>query len=210
MLKVYDYDASPNCLKLKILVKELEIPYQEQWLSRAELRGPEYRALFPAAQAPAIEDGPLRMAESGAIALYLAEQHGKLIPVLPERRALMYQALFVEAALLAPTVGGQGLFGELYKPESERNPARVAELGQKAVRVGQVLSTLLGNKPFFAEEFSIADIQLYPATSKTLTHGAFGACGDNLREWCARMTARPTVRAAREQYVHFRTREAAA
>ena len=175
MLKVYDYDASPNCLKLKILLKELEVPYEEEWLSQSQLRAPAYCALFPMAQAPAIRDGSLYLAESAAIALYLAEKHGRLIPPQPERRALMYQALFVEASLLAPTVGGQGLFGELYKPDSERNTARIAELQQKALHVGKAVSALLGDKPFFAEEFSLADIQFYPAISKSLPRGLLGA-----------------------------------
>ena len=204
MITLYDFDASPNCLKTKILLKELNIPFQERHMTRAELRAAPYAALFPTAQAPAMEDGDLRLAESGAIALYLAQKHGRLIPEDGARRALMYQAMFVEASLLAPTVGGQGLFGELYKPEAERNLPRVAELREKAVRVGQVLGALLGDKPYFAEELSIADIQLYAAVSKSLAAEVFGEAPKNLSDWCQRMTARPSVKAAREEYVHYR------
>jgi glutathione S-transferase len=210
MLTVFDFDASPNCLKTKILLKELGLAYQQQNLTREELRGSDYRAKFPTGQAPAIRDGELELAESGAIALYLAQKHGRLIPENPARRALMFQALLIEASLLAPTVGGQGLFGELMKPAAEQHAPRIAELGEKAVRIGQILSQLLGDKPYFAEEFSIADIQLYAATSKTLAAGAFGAAPSNLVAWCARMTARPSVQAARQEYVHYRDTEAAA
>ncbi len=210
MLTIYDYDASPNCLKTKILVKELGLEYRERWLTREELRGPEFRAQFPTGQAPAIEDGNVRIAESGAIALYLAHQHGRLIPEQPEPRALMFQALLVEASLLAPTVGGQGLFGELSKPEAERNLARIAELAEKAVRVGRILSELLGDRPYFAGEFSLADIQLYAATSKALAHDVFGEAPKNLVAWHTRMTARPAVKAAREEYVHYRASAVAA
>src|SRR5205085_4490211 len=94
-----------------------------------------YREKFTTGMSPAIEDGDIRISDSGAIALYLGSQHGQLIPADPARRALMFQAILVEASLLAPTVGGQGLFGELYKPEAERNAARIAELRQKAERV---------------------------------------------------------------------------
>ncbi len=210
MLTIYDYDASPNCLKTKILVKELGLEYQERWLTREELRGSEYRARFPTGQAPAIEDGEICICESGAIALYLGHKHGQLIPALPARRALMFQAMLVEASLLAPTVGGQGLFGELYKPEAERNLPRVAELTQKAVRVGQILSALLGDKPYFADELSLADIQLYAATSKSLAHDAFGDAPKNLRAWHERMSARPAVKSARQEYVHYRASAVAA
>ena len=192
------------------MLKELGIEYQERRLTRAELQSPAYRAKFPTAQSPSIEDGEIRIAESGAIALYLAQKHGRLIPTDPARRALMLQAMLVEASLLAPTVGGQGLFGELYKPEAERNLPRIAELREKTVRVGQILSELLGEKPFFAEEFSLADIQLYAATSKTLEVQGFGAPAENLVRWCARMTERPSVAAAREEYVHYRSSASAA
>lgn len=209
MLTLFDYDASPNCLKTKILLKELAIPYEQRSLTRAELRGEEYRAMFPMGQSPAIRDGDLLLAESAAIALHLAHKHGQLIPQSAERRALMYQALSVEASLLAPTVGGQGLFGELMKPPAEQNKQRISELREKAVRVGQILGALLGSKSYFADELSVADIQLYAAVSKSLEAGVFGAAPANLVAWCQRMTERPAVRAAREEYVHYRSAEAA-
>jgi GSH-dependent disulfide-bond oxidoreductase len=210
MLTLFDFDASPNCLKTKILLKELAIPYEQRNMTRAELRGADYRALFPTGLAPAIQDGELRISESGAIALYLAQKHGKLIPEAADRRALMQQAMLVEASLLAPTVGGQGLFGELMKPAAEQNAPRIAELREKAVRVGQILSELLGRKPYFAEELSLADIQMYAAASKSLSAGVFGTPAANLVAWHERMDARPSVQAARQEYVHYRSAEAAA
>jgi glutathione S-transferase len=209
MLIYYDFNASPNCLKIKILLNELGIQYQQKDVGHAILRGPEFRAKFPPGQAPAIEDGELRLSESGAIALYLAEKHGALMPRDPVRRGLVFQALQLEAALLAPAVGGEGLFGELYKPEAERNQPRIAELRQKVQRAAQVLGEVLGERLYFADEFSIADIQLYAATSKSLESGVFEAPPKNLVAWCARMGARPSVAKAREQYVHYRKQAAA-
>jgi glutathione S-transferase len=210
MLTLFDFDASPSCLKIKILLKELGIGFQQHSVTRADLRGADYRAKFPTGQAPAIQDGELRLAESAAIALYLAEKHGRLIPTDPARRALMHQALAVEATLLAPTVGGQGLFGELYKPAAEQNAPRIAQLREECVQVGRILGELLGDKLYFADELSIADIQMYAAVSKSLAAGIFGAAPQNLVAWCARMTARPSVQAARQEYVHYRDAVAAA
>jgi len=204
MLTLFDFDASPSCLKIKILLKELGQPFEQRNLTRADLRGPEYRAKFPTGQAPAIEDGSLRLAESSAIAVYLAEKHGKFIPQDSARRALMHQALAIEAALVAPTIGGQGLFGELAKPPAEQNTARIAELREQAARVGRILGELLSDRSYFADELSIADFQLYAAVSKGLAAGIFGEAPANLVAWCARITARPSVQAARREYVHFR------
>jgi glutathione S-transferase len=206
MLTYYDWNASPNCLKIKIVLSELGIEYEQRSVDRAALQSAEFRAKFPPGQAPAIEDGDVRISESSAIAQYLADKHGALIPKDVKRRALMYQALALEAALLAPTVGGQGLFGELSRPEAERNLPRIAELRAKAQRVAQVLGAALGDRPYFADELSIADIQLYAATAKSLEAGVFDDPPPNLVAWCARMTERPSVAAAREQYLSYRAR----
>ena len=204
MLIYYDWNASPNCLKTKILLSELGIAYDQRSVDRDVLRGPAYRAKFPSGLAPALEDGDLRISESSAIALYLATKHGALIPENAAHRALMFQALSLESSLLAPTVGGQGLFGELMRPEAERNLPRIAELRDKAQRVAQILGGVLGDRSYFAGEFSIADIQLYAAVAKSLEGGVFTDPPANLVAWCARMTARPHVAAARPQYLAYR------
>lgn len=208
MLTVYDWTNSPNCLKIRILLNELGLEYEERAVDRARMQSADYRVKFPTAQAPAIEDGDVRLCESSAIALYLAEKAGALVPKDAKRRALMHQAISIESALLAPTMGGQGLFGELARPESERNHARIAELQQKAQEVARILGAMLGPRPYFAEEMSVADIQLYAATSKSVEAGAFIDPPANVVAWVARMTARPAVAAARERYVHFRTQAA--
>jgi glutathione S-transferase len=206
MLIYHDWDSSPNCLKTAILLHELGIEFERRRVDRATLQGAQYRATFPTGHAPAIEDGEVRICESGAIALYLAEKHGALAPKDPGRRALMFQAMFLEAALLSPTVGGQGLFGELYRPKAEQNQARIAELRLKANRIAHILGAVLGERSYFAEELSIADIQLYAAVSKSLEGGVFEDAPANLVAWCARMTERPAVARAREEYVHYRRR----
>jgi glutathione S-transferase len=204
MLIYYDWNASPNCLKTKILLNELGIEYEQRSVDRPTLQGAEFRAKFPTGMAPALEDGDLRISESGAIALYLAHKHGALVPKDPARRARMFQAMSIEASLLAPTVGGQGLFGELMRPEGERNQPRIAELRVKSQRVAQILGGVLGDRAYFADELSVADIQLYAATAKSLEGGVFEAPPTNLVAWCARMTERKSVAAAREQYLAYR------
>lgn len=205
MLTYYDWNFSPNCLKTKILLTELGITYTQRDVDRPVLQGSEYRSKFPSGMAPAIEDGDLRLSESAAIALYLAEQHGgALIPKDPGRRARMHQAIELESSLLGPTLGAHGLFGELYKPEAEQSAPRIAELRQRAQGIAQILGGVLGTRAYFADELSLADVQLYPAVAKGLEGGAFPDAPNNLVAWCDRMTARPSVAAARQQYVLYR------
>lgn len=96
-----------------------------------------------------------------------------------------------------------------YKPEGQRNAARITELQLRAQHLAGVLSAVLGSAQYFAEQFSIADIQLYAAMSKSLESGAFGSAPQNLVAWCARMTARASVAAAREAYLPYRSAPAA-
>jgi glutathione S-transferase len=204
MLTYYDWTDSPNCLKTKIVLLELDAPFEQVSVDRTTLRGDAYRAKFPTGMAPAIEDGEVRISESGAIALHLAARHGRLIPGEPAARARMAQAMFVEASLLSPTVGGSGLFGELYRPEAERNERRIVELRERAQQVARVLGGLLAAGPYFAGEVSIADAQLYAAVAKSIEAKVFDAPPANLVAWYERMTARPQVVRARAQYTHFR------
>jgi GST-like protein len=208
MLIYYDWDFSPNCLKTKILLLELGIEFEQRSLEPKVLRGPEYRATYPSGLVPAIEDGDLRFSESAAIALYLAEKYGALTPRDPRSRALMFQALSIEATIAGPTLGAFGLFGELYKPEAERNQPRIVELQGRAQRVAQILGAVLGDREYFAGAFSIADIQLYAGVAKSHESRVFEDPPKNLIAWCERMTARPSVTKAREQYVLYRKQAA--
>ena len=187
-----------------MLLLELGVPFDQKSVDRTFLQSPDHRAKFPTGLAPAIEDGDVRISESGAIALYLAEKHGALIPKDPARKALMFQALLFEAAILSPTVGGQGLFGELYKPKAEQSESRIGFLRQRAQDVAGMLGKILADKSYFAGELSIADIQLYAAVAKGLEGGIFGDAPKNLVAWAARMSERPSVAKAREQYVHYK------
>ena len=44
MLIYYDWNASPNCLKVKILLNELGIEYDQRPVDRPTLQGAEFRA----------------------------------------------------------------------------------------------------------------------------------------------------------------------
>lgn len=201
MLVFHNDKNSPNCLKTKVLLTELGIPFEqvEHDFARGDLRESLFLRKFPNAKVPAVEDGAVNISESTAIALYLAHKHKKLVPADPKQNALMYQALAFEAALLAPTIGGQGMFGELGKPEEQRDQARLRTLAVEAKRVGQVLDAVLREAgDWFAGEFSIADIQLFPGLSKAIRYDLLGS--EALAAWSARMAARPSVREAMKEY----------
>lgn len=204
MLTFFNSEHSPNCLKTKILLLELGLPYEQRDFDYDALRAGALGERFPNAKLPALTDGDIAIAESSAIALHLAMHHGKLVPADEAGRALTFQALGLEAALQAPVIGGFGIFGELGKPEPERDMARVGKLMPEAQRVAAVLGAVLGERDFFAGELSIADIQLWPGATKAIQYDVFSAPPANLVAWDQRMAQRASVREARQGYPQYR------
>ena len=89
MLKIYGFArvnrvARGNTRDLRVLwaVEEMELPYDIVGLDHPnhDLDSPSYRALNPFGQIPVIDDDGVVVTESGAILLYLARKHGKLLP----------------------------------------------------------------------------------------------------------------------------------
>ena len=205
MLIFHHSSESPNCLKTRMILTELLVEVDQRDYRLADFRkDPELSARFPNGKLPAIEDGDVVLAESMAIAIYLAEKHKRLIPAARPARALMFQALSLESALLAPVIGGMGIFGELGKPEAERDMARVEKLIPEAHRTARVLGALLGNRAYFAGDLSIADFQLYPGAAKAIERGVFGEVPNNLAAWKRRMDELESVSGSFSEYDAYR------
>src|ERR1044072_3179948 len=88
MRKVYGFSrvnkmARGNTRDLRVLwaLEEMGLPYEIVGMDHPnhDLDSPEYRALNPFGQIPAIDDEGVAVTESGAILLYLARKSGKLL-----------------------------------------------------------------------------------------------------------------------------------
>jgi glutathione S-transferase len=89
MLKIYGFarvnkGARGNTRDLRVLwaLEEMGLPYEVVGMDHPnhDLDSPSYRALNPFGQIPVIDDDGVVVSESGAILLYLARKHGKLLP----------------------------------------------------------------------------------------------------------------------------------
>jgi glutathione S-transferase len=108
MLELYTW-ATPNGTKASIMLEEIGIPYNVHPvnLGKNEQRTAEFLAITPNGRIPAIIDSegpggkPLKVFESGAILIYLAEKTGKLMPRDPARRIEAIQWLMFQ-------MGGRG------------------------------------------------------------------------------------------------------
>ncbi len=86
---------SSNALKVRFLLAELGLEYQRRHVALARPRPDWYTRVNPFGGVPTLEDGDLQLAESNAIARYLATREGRedLYPVDPTRRARVDWAL---------------------------------------------------------------------------------------------------------------------
>src|SRR4051794_4915787 len=104
--RVYDYAASGNCYKGRLLLSQLGLGWEriEVDVFGGDTLTEEYAAVNPARTTPVLElaDGR-RLPESGAILMYLAEGTD-LLPSDPFDRAGVVRWLLYEQAEIVPTI----------------------------------------------------------------------------------------------------------
>jgi GSH-dependent disulfide-bond oxidoreductase len=117
-MKLY-YHASPNPLKVALLVEELGLAYEVVPVDtfKGEQHSPEFLAINPNAMVPAINDNDDSVVfDSIAILLHLAETAGRFIPPAGPKRGEMLSWLFFVATGLSP-FSGQAVYFLHMAPE---------------------------------------------------------------------------------------------
>jgi GSH-dependent disulfide-bond oxidoreductase len=156
-------------------------------LGKSEQKTPEYLKINPAGQIPALVDGELKLAQSGAILLYAAEKSGRMLPKDPARKALALQWMMQACSDVAVNSGA--IFA-LENTAPEKNPAITDFFKARLTNFFRIVDGRLAGREYLADEFSVADVALYPVvhTRKALAEGM-----SNLNAWRERMAARPGV-----------------
>ncbi|WP_233839895.1 glutathione binding-like protein [Dyella sp. 2HG41-7] len=198
MIDLY-FAATPNGLKAKLFLEEAQLPYRVMpiSLSKGEQFDPAFLAISPNNKIPAIVDHdpvgggePVKLFESGAILLYLAEKIGRLIPKEIHGRAEVLQWLFWQMAGLGPMAGQIGHFN-VYAPE--KVPYAIDRYTRETARLYGVLDHQLADRAFIAGEFSIADIACYPWIVPHEAHGQNLDTFPHLKRWFDSMATRPAT-----------------
>jgi GST-like protein len=190
---------TPNGIKVPIALEELCLPYRIAHvdLRAGAQRGAEFLALNPNGRIPVLAGTdaggtPLRIAESGAILLHLAESAGALLPRQGTARALALEWLFLQVSSIGP------VFGTLRALAQEPGAgAVVARFHEEALRLLALADRRLAEDPWLGgAEYSIADIACYG----WLRAGAYVGLGmescPKVAQWLERIDARPAVQRA--------------
>lgn len=194
MLRLYTA-ATPNGRKVSIALEELAVPYE---VIVIDLQAPQHPTddtleLTPNHKIPVIDDEGLVLWESGAILLYLAEKHGKLLPADPIGRAHAIQFAFFQTGGLGPNLGRLG--AQLRRPEAERNAEMVQIFSQEVDRLlGAIDRILADGRPFLAGDYSIGDIMHFPWLVPVHALKAPPLVGrERVLAWFERIAGRPAV-----------------
>ena len=193
---------SPNMRKILIMLEEIGLPYTVKRIekqSNGEFAA-DFIAINPNATVPALvdTDAGISLFESGAILYYLAEKTKKLLPANLKARAEVVKWLMFEVANMCPAMV------ELYHYmliDSEEIPEAVLQrYKDKLARYCSILNQQLNGREYLCDEYSIADIALYPWTA-ILEDMAEINLGDypNLKNWATtisnRSAAQPSAQA---------------
>ena len=118
MLQLY-YHPSPNPLKIALYLEETGLQYELVPIDtrKGEQHSPAFRAINPNAKTPALVDGDVKVFDSNAILLYLAEKTGQFLPPnTPAARAQMLSWLMFVATGIGPYCG-QAVHFKYFAPE---------------------------------------------------------------------------------------------
>jgi len=190
---------TPNGHKVHIALEELGLPYTvvPVAIGAGEQFRPEFLAITPNHRIPAIVDPdgpggrPLKLFESGAILIYLAEKAGRLIPKDPAARYTCLQWLMFQMGGVGPMFGQYGHFHN-YAPETL--PYAQDRYAKEVRRLHRVLDKRLSEAPFLAgEEYSIADIATFPWLRFPERRKIDLATFPNVKRWHDAIAFRPAV-----------------
>jgi GSH-dependent disulfide-bond oxidoreductase len=206
--------ATPNGVKVTVMLEELLAlghtgAEYDAWLIRineGEQFGSGFVAVNPNSKIPALLDRsaatPIRVFESGAILLYLAQKFGAFLPTEPAAQAECLSWLFWQMGS-APYLGGG--FGHFYAYAPAKIEYAIDRFAMEVKRQLDVLDRRLAHNDYIAgAEYSIADIAIFPwygGLAKGWLYGAgeFLSVAEyhNVQRWADLILQRPAVRRGR-------------
>ncbi|MDH3229477.1 MAG: glutathione S-transferase [Alphaproteobacteria bacterium] len=192
MIDLYTW-STPNGRKISIALEELGLPYTVHAINitKGEQRDPAFLAVSPNGKIPAIVDTDtgIRMMESGAILLYLAQKTGKLMPS-GEKYWEAMEWLMWQMGGLGPVLGQVHHFVRYNKGVSEYSEERYTT---EANRLYGVLDERLDGRDFIVDDFSVVDCACFPWIARWDWQEQDLNKFPNVKRWFLAMAARPAV-----------------
>lgn len=193
MLRLYDFLPSGNGYKVRLLLKQLGIPFEtvEVNILNGETRTPEFLSKNPNGRIPVLEIEPGKfLSESNAILFYLSE-NSPFLPSNSWERAQVLQWLFFEQYSHEPYIATSRFWISLLNQADEYRDAlnQKREPGYAALTLME--KHLTHHRFFVGERYTIADIGLF-AYTHVADEGGFDLTRFSaILEWLERVKAQP-------------------
>lgn len=205
--------GTPNGVKVTVMLEELLAAGHngaeyDAWLIKidGEQFGSGFVDVNPNSKIPALVDRsgkqPIRVFESGAILVYLAEKFGAFLPTEQPARAETLSWLFWQMGA-TPFVGGG--FGHFYAYAPEKIEYAIDRYAMETKRQLHVLDRRLAESEYVAGgEYTIADMAIWPWYGGMVKGWNYGAAEflavheyKNVLRWADQLHARPAVKRGR-------------
>jgi GST-like protein len=206
--------GTPNGVKVTVMLEELLAlghsgAEYDAWLIRindGDQFGSGFVAINPNSKIPALVDRsgpkPIRVFETGAILIHLAEKFGAFLPTEAGARAECLSWLFWQMGS-TPYVGGG--FGHFYAYAPTKIEYAINRFAMETKRLLDVLDKRLADNAYLAgDAYTIADIAAWPWYGGLVKFGQYGAAEflavheyKNVVRWADAIHARPAVRRGR-------------
>ena len=191
MIDLYS-SSTPNGRKISIMLEELDIKYNPILISldKKEQFSPEFSKISPTNKIPVIvdkESGQI-IFESGAILLYLAKKYNKFLNEKDYWNVVQW--LFFQMAYVGPMLGQAHQYLFYHKGKS-----KFAEEKSKGYtnNVYKILNTQLSKYNYLCNEYSIADIAVWPWIARFNRHQINLKKYPNILRWYLNIAKRPSV-----------------
>jgi GSH-dependent disulfide-bond oxidoreductase len=206
--------GTPNGVKVTIMLEELLAlgrsgAEYDAWLINI-MNGDQFGSGFvgvnPNSKIPALLDHsgerPIRVFESGAILLYLAEKFQAYLPTGSAARAECLSWLFWQMGS-APFLGGG--FGHFYAYAPIKIEYAIDRFAMEVKRQLDVLDRRLGESEYIAgDSYTVADMAIFPWYGGLVKGWLYGAAEflsveeyENVQRWASTVYARPAVQRGR-------------
>jgi glutathione S-transferase len=181
-------------LRVRWALEEAGIPYQEKLIGPEDQAGAVYRALQPFGQVPAIESGDLRLFESGAIVIHIAEGSEVLMPLDPNGRARTSAWIFAALNSVEPQIQGLVEVDVFYSRETWA-PLRRPIVVQAVQKRLTAVENWLGDRDYLENRFTAADLMM-TTVLRILRHTDIVSARPRLKAYQERCEARPAFKKA--------------
>ena len=199
MLKVH---FAPNSRAGRIiwLLEELKLPYEVNRMDfhPKDLKSDEHRSRHPLGRIPVLDDGDVRIYESGAIVEYVLERHknGNLKPDVSSNNYPDYLQWFhyCEGMVMPPinTIVVQTIL----LPEDRRDETVLNQAKKLLSKSLQPVNEALEGKEYLIGDFSAADIMLGHACFMSYRLGNIDSEMKNLKKYVENINNRPAFQTA--------------